>query len=61
MARAKAAGKHVGRPPLEPDVQGQIRALYVQKLSINWISKRLGIAYGTAWNYVKELEPKPKH
>lgn len=48
MARAKAGGKHVGRPPIEEEVQEQIYELFEQNVSVNQIAKRLGIAYGTA-------------
>lgn len=55
MARAKAAGKRVSRPPISEDVQAQIKALYEDDTSISQIAKQLGIAYGTAWNYVKRF------
>ena len=56
MAEAKAQGKRVSRPPISEDVQEQIKALYEQGTPINQISKRLGVAYGTAWNYVKRFQ-----
>ena len=42
--------------PLREAIQEQIRALYAQDLSISRIAKQLGIAYGTAWNYVQALK-----
>lgn len=57
MQRAKEEGKHVGRPPIPEDTQAEVERLYTQEdVSINQISERLGIAYGTAWNYVQEIE-----
>ncbi len=56
MARAKAQGKRVSRPPIPESVQQQIVGLHKEGVSINQISKRLGVSYGTAWNYVKRLE-----
>lgn len=56
MARAKAQGKCISRPPLCKEKQQQIVELYRQKVSINKISKILNIGYGTAWNYVQNLE-----
>jgi DNA invertase Pin-like site-specific DNA recombinase len=55
MQRAKDEGTHVGRPPISDEKQEQIRALKAEGVSINQIAKRLDIAYGTAWNYVQEL------
>lgn len=55
MARAKAQGKKVSRPTLSASVQQQIKDLHDQRVSINQISKQLGIGYGTAWNYVQQL------
>jgi DNA invertase Pin-like site-specific DNA recombinase len=58
MARARAQGKHVSRPRIPTSTQAKIRQLRLQNppVSINAISKQLGIAYGTAWNYVNALE-----
>jgi len=58
MQRAKEEGKHVGRPPIPEDTQEQVRRLYEQDVSINQIAERLGIAYGTAWNYVQEVRQR---
>jgi len=51
MARAKAQGKHIARPPIAKELQAQILALQKEGLSMNKISKTLGIAYGTVYNY----------
>ena len=56
MQRAKEEGKHVGRPPIPEATQERIGELREQGVSINQISKRLDIAYGTAWNYVQQYE-----
>ena len=56
MARAKAQGKRISRPPIPREVQDGVEALYTQGISINQISKQLGIGYGTAWNYVQRLK-----
>jgi DNA invertase Pin-like site-specific DNA recombinase len=52
MARAKAQGKRISRASLPKGTQASIATLYKQGMSISQISKRLGIGYGTAWNYV---------
>lgn len=57
MQRAKEEGTHVGRPPIPEDTQAKVRQLYTEEdISINQIAERLGIAYGTAWNYVQEVK-----
>jgi DNA invertase Pin-like site-specific DNA recombinase len=56
MARAKAQGKRISRPRLNGNLQQQIKELYENKNSIKQISKKLGISYGSAWNYVQELK-----
>lgn len=57
MQRAKEEGKHVGRPPIPDDTQVEVQRLYTEEdVSINQISERLGIAYGTARNYVQEVK-----
>ena len=56
MARAKAQGKHVARPPLVQAKQIQIEELYGQGMSMNEVSKRLGVAYGTVYNYVQKIK-----
>jgi DNA invertase Pin-like site-specific DNA recombinase len=51
MARAKAQGKHIARPPIAKELQAKIIELQQEGLSMNKISKTLGIAYGTVYNY----------
>jgi DNA invertase Pin-like site-specific DNA recombinase len=51
MARAKAQGKHIARPPIAKELQTKIIELQREGLSMNKISKTLGIAYGTVYNY----------
>lgn len=54
MARAKAQGKHLGRSRISKEIQDSIAQLHQEGISINQIQKRLGIAYGTVWNYVNK-------
>lgn len=61
MARAKAEGRPVGRPPISEEVQEQLRTLCEQDVSVNRIAKQLGIAYGTVWSYAKALEADANH
>jgi DNA invertase Pin-like site-specific DNA recombinase len=56
MARAKAQGKRISRASLPKGTQASIATLYKQGMSISQISKRLGIGYGTAWNYVHKYQ-----
>jgi len=56
MARAKAQGKQISRSPIAKSVQVRIAKLYEQGISIQQMSKQLGIGYGTAWNYVQRLK-----
>ncbi len=56
MARARAQGRRVSRPPIPTATRRRIEELHRQGKSINGIAKELKIAYGTAWNYVKALE-----
>jgi len=56
MARAKAQGKRISRAPIPRGVQGRIADLYRQGVSIHQISKKLGIGYSTAWNYVQRVK-----
>lgn len=58
MARAKAEGKRVSRPRIPKATQREIAALHADGVPINQISKRLGVSYGTAWNYAKRSETK---
>ncbi len=54
MARAKAQGKHVARPALAELKQAEIHKLFAEGISMNQISKRIGVAYGTVYNYVQK-------
>ncbi len=56
MARAKAQGKRVSRPPIPEATRRRIEELARAGRSINSIAKELKIAYGTAWHYVRALE-----
>jgi DNA invertase Pin-like site-specific DNA recombinase len=58
MARAKAEGKRVSRPRIPQTTQREIAALHAEGVPINQIAKRLGVSYGTAWNYVKRSEAR---
>jgi DNA invertase Pin-like site-specific DNA recombinase len=60
MARARAQGKRCSRPAISKEVQAQIESLWREGLSINRISQRLEIAYGTAWNYIKGYAQSPE-
>jgi DNA invertase Pin-like site-specific DNA recombinase len=55
MARAKAQGKQISRPRLPIEQQQRIFKLRKRGFSMNKISKQLGIAYGTVYNYVGKL------
>jgi DNA invertase Pin-like site-specific DNA recombinase len=59
MARAKAQGKRVSRPPIPEATRRRIEELWRAGKSINGIAKELKVAYGTAWNYVRALKPAP--
>ncbi|WP_246074115.1 recombinase family protein [Hymenobacter jeollabukensis] len=56
MARAKAQGKHVARPRLVTAKQEAIAQLLSEGLSMNQVSKQLGVAYGTVYNYAQKLK-----
>ena len=56
MARAKAQGKRIARPPLAKSIQQRIHQLYADNISIKKISQQLGISYGSAWNYVQKIK-----
>jgi DNA invertase Pin-like site-specific DNA recombinase len=56
MARARAQGKRVSRPPIPAATRRRIEELARAGRSINGIAKELEVAYGTAWNYVKAME-----
>ena len=55
MARAKAQGKHIARPPIAKELQKKIIELQREGVSMNKISKTLGIAYGTVYNYRSKM------
>jgi DNA invertase Pin-like site-specific DNA recombinase len=61
MTRAKAQGKRISRSPIAHGVQIRIAELYARDISIQQISKQLGIGYGTAWNYVQRLKHGENH
>jgi DNA invertase Pin-like site-specific DNA recombinase len=52
MQRAKAQGKNISRPKLALSKLKQIRALRQEGLSMNQVSIRSGVAYGTVYNYL---------
>ncbi|GHB86404.1 recombinase family protein [Persicitalea jodogahamensis] len=52
MARAKAQGKRICRPKLNEIKLKQIQDLHKTGLSMNQVSKRSGVAYGTVYNYL---------
>ena len=52
MARAKAQGKQISRPKLHTTKLHQILELQKTGLSMNQISIRSGVAYGTVYNYL---------
>ena len=56
MARARAQGKHIARPALAKLKQTEIADLYAQGISMNHISKQLGIPYGIVYNYVQKIK-----
>lgn len=52
MQRAKAQGKNISRPKLSKIKLKEIMELKQQGLSMNQISKKSGVAYGTVYNYL---------
>ncbi|MCS3940280.1 DNA invertase Pin-like site-specific DNA recombinase [Salinibacter ruber] len=57
MQRAKEEGKDVGRPSIAEEKQKKIRRLYSEEdVSISQVAEQVGVAYGTAWNYVQDIE-----
>jgi DNA invertase Pin-like site-specific DNA recombinase len=56
MARAKAQGKRISRPPIAAETQARIAELFARGLPIHQISKQVRVSYGTAWNYVQRLK-----
>src|SRR5918994_3497584 len=59
MARAKAQGRRTGRPPIPEATRRKIAALRARGVSVRRVAKELGIAYGTAWNYVNRAGDAP--
>ena len=55
MARSKDQGKHIARPPIAKQMQEKIIELQREGVSMNKISKTLGIAYGTFYNYRSKM------
>jgi DNA invertase Pin-like site-specific DNA recombinase len=58
MARAKAQGKQISRPKLLPTKLQEILKLQKTGLSMNQISIRSGVAYGTVYNYLAKKKPE---
>ena len=56
MPRARAESKRISRPLIPEAKRRRIEKLHRAGTSINGIRKKLGIGYGTAWNYVRALE-----
>src|SRR3712207_2254326 len=56
MSRTRAQGKRISRPPIPAATRRRIEELARAGRSINGIAKELGIAYGTAWNYVRAMK-----
>ncbi len=56
MQRAREQGKRVHRPPLPEKTKREIARLREQGVSIKSISRKLKIAYATAYKYVKALQ-----
>lgn len=52
MARAQAQGKQISRPKLSTNKVKQIQDMHKTGLSMNQISIRSGVAYGTVYNYL---------
>ena len=52
LARAKAQGKRLGRPPVPPIKIAKVKALREQGLSIRKIAKRVGISHGKVQSLV---------
>ena len=52
LARARAQGKRLGRPPVPPITIAKVKALREQGLSIRKIAKRVGISHGKVQSLV---------
>ncbi len=48
------------RPALAEIKQAQIHKLFAEGVSMNQISKRIGVAYGTVYNYVQKSKAAAK-
>lgn len=59
MARARAQGKRVSRPPIPAAMRHKIAELHAQGVWVKKIAKQLGVAYGTAWNHAKTGSTRP--
>jgi len=55
MARARAEGKRIGRPPRVVDVEELLR-LRAEGLSIRKIGRRVGVPSSTVWKRLKSAE-----
>ena len=59
MAEAKEKGVHVGRPRTSHKYIDEVKRLfYDEEMSINAISKQIGIGYGSVYRIVTKLEIK---
>jgi DNA invertase Pin-like site-specific DNA recombinase len=57
--RAKAQGKHCGRPPLAPAKAEAIRKLLGTGMSLAQIAKKVGVGVGTVHRVSNPLSPRP--
>lgn len=53
MAAAKAQGKRISRPPVDPTTVARIRLLRADGHSLRWIAEEVGVGRGTVEKYVK--------
>ena len=53
MAAAKARGERIGRRKVPMAVQGRIRRLRTQGLSVRKASEQVGVSVGTVVNYAR--------
>jgi DNA invertase Pin-like site-specific DNA recombinase len=56
IARTKAQSKHIALPPIAKELKQKIIELQPEEISMSKISKTLGIAYGTFYNYRSKNE-----
>lgn len=64
VARAKANGQRLGRPPLaedRPKVYREILSLRREGLGMNAIAKRIGVSSKTVWSVLRPLEGAYRH